>query len=61
MNDDDANETIENRKIAVRAMRDAAARGNGLAGAALEIEAIAEPYFLGFDEDEDGTDLDVFP
>lgn len=59
--DEDAEETICNRKIAVRMAREAAGRGDSLAGMLSELERSAAPFFLGLDEDPDDSDMDVWP
>lgn len=54
-------DTMKNREAAVRMARDAAARGDSLAGMLSELERSAAPFFLGIDEDPDDSDMDVFP
>lgn len=57
-------ETIANRKIALRWARDAASRGDPLAGSLSELERHASESMPGWEfaiDDEDDSDLDVFP
>lgn len=59
---DDENEmldvTQQNRKLAKKLARDAASRGDPLAGALADLENLAAPFFL---DDGDSADLDVHP
>jgi hypothetical protein len=59
--DTDLDETMRNRKAAMEMAREAAFRGDPLAGSLFALEHLAEPFFLGVDEDPDDSDLDVFP
>lgn len=58
LSDDDV---IEQRKIALKMVRDAAAKGNAIAGMLSELERYAAPFYLDVDGDPDGSDMDVFP
>lgn len=58
---DDYEETLANRRVAIQMAREAALRGDPLAGSLAALELMAEPFFLGIDEDEDDSDLDVYP
>lgn len=51
----------EARAIARRWAREAASRGVPLASMLSELERLAEPFYLGTDEDPDTSDLDVWP
>lgn len=52
---------VKARKVAMDMACDAAFRGDSLAGSLMALEHYAEPYFLGLDEDEDDSDMDVWP
>jgi hypothetical protein len=58
---EDIEEIMQARKIAMDMVRDAALRGDPEAGSLLALEALAEPFFLGVDEDPDDSDMDVWP
>lgn len=57
----DIDETMLNRRLAMRNAQNAASRGHDLAGMLGEMERLASPFFLGMDEDADSSDLDVYP
>lgn len=61
MPEKDAEDTIKNRRIARRMMNEAASKGDAIAGMSEAMEYLASPFFLGVDEDEDDSDLAVFP
>jgi hypothetical protein len=54
-------EIMKARRIARKRVNDAASRGDPIAGALEALEHLAEPFFLGVDEDPDDSDLGVFP
>ena len=54
-------ETMANRKIARKAVNDAASKGDPIAGALEALEHLASPFYLGTDADSDDSDLGVFP
>ncbi len=58
---EDIDTTMENRRIAGQSASDAAARGEPTAGQLADLENLATPFFLGVDEDEDSSDMDVYP
>jgi len=53
-------ETVAARRDAIAMARDAASRGDSLAGMLSELERLAEPFYLGIDEDPDDSDLGCF-
>lgn len=57
----DAYDVMRARRNAVQMARDAAARGDPLAGMLSELERAASPFFLGIDEDPDDSDMHVYP
>lgn len=58
---EDIGDVMLSRKIARKMAGNAASRGDPLAGVLAELENSAAVFFLGIDEDPDGSDLDVFP
>lgn len=54
-------DTMKNREIAKKRVRDALAKGDKLAGMLADLENIASPFFLGTDADPDDSDIDVLP
>ncbi len=57
----DIDDTMDNREIAKRMSSDAVSRGDAIAGGLADLENAASPFFLGVDEDEDSSDMDVYP
>ncbi len=57
MDDEDIDGLILNRRIAL----DMASRDLSVFGPLADLECLAEPYFLGTDEDPDDADLVVYP
>lgn len=55
---DDLDEIMEARRTA-RQM--ASEVGGDLVGRLADLELLAIPFFLGVDEDEDDSDMDVYP
>jgi hypothetical protein len=57
----DIDDIMRNRRIAREAVNRAASRGDKLCGMLEALEHLAQPFFLGVDEDPDDSDLQVFP
>jgi hypothetical protein len=55
----DIEEIVDARRTAMRLVHEHG--DDPLNGLLLSLEHLAEPFYLGLDEDQDGTDLDVFP
>lgn len=54
----DIDHIMEDRRKAVKAMQSS---NNPLADSCMALELLAAPFFLGIDEDEDDSDMVVWP
>ncbi len=58
---EDIDDIMENRRIAVNRTRNAASKGDPIAGSLVNLEMSANMFFLGIDEDEDDSDMCMYP
>ena len=58
---EDIGDVMLSRKITRKITGNTASHGDPLADILAELENSAAVFFLGIDEDPDGSDLDVFP
>ena len=53
--------SVEAIKKAMKRISDSASKGDDLCGMLMALENDAAPYFLGVDQDDDDSDLAVWP